>query len=179
MNATDKLVETRYFLKQMENNIDDLKLFKYNLSAFLSASRSVTWHLQKEFSGNKNFELWYDIKQLQMSKDPLFVFFKDTRNFVVKECEASIIGHHKASFSLNIGLTDKVELEVKRGNGKTIEKIEVSNSSSNDKKQEKESSIDRRWFFIDYFGKEQEVIPLCHEYVKGLEDLLEEAHKNI
>jgi len=33
--------------------------------------------------------------------------------------------------------------------------------------------------FIDYFGKEQEVIPLCHEYVKGLEDLLEEAHKNI
>ena len=65
MNALEKLNEAAYFLELMQKNIDDLDKFKYNLSAFLSAGRSVTYYLQKEFKENSRFNEWYELKQIE------------------------------------------------------------------------------------------------------------------
>ncbi|MBI4170855.1 MAG: hypothetical protein HY514_04115, partial [Candidatus Aenigmarchaeota archaeon] len=48
-----KLNEAKFFLKKMveaEKNLDE---FPYYTSAFISATRSITWALEKEFSKNK------------------------------------------------------------------------------------------------------------------------------
>lgn len=176
MKAYDALDEAKYFLDMMKENIDDLNKFKYNLDAFIQTGRNVTFHLQREFKKNPEFNSWYVIEQENMSKDPLFCFFTKTRNFVVKEEQITVKGHHELSFSLNAFLATKYEIELENANG-TKQKI----ISSEPKPQEKiqTSNIKRRWYFTNFYGKEAEVIPLCLEYIKRLESLLKEAEKNI
>jgi len=55
-DTRQKLEEAKYF-------------FKYNLSAFLSAARSVTLIMQKEFGKVSDFKDWYTEKQSMMRSD--------------------------------------------------------------------------------------------------------------
>ena len=64
-----------YFLAQMEEKQAEQGPFKYRLSAFLSAARSVTFYVQKEFKHTPGFEEWYAQKQEEMRADPAMRFF--------------------------------------------------------------------------------------------------------
>ena len=59
----DKLQEAKFFFEQMSNYQINRSGFKYNLSAFLSAFRSITYLMQKEYSKIQDFENWYQGKQ--------------------------------------------------------------------------------------------------------------------
>lgn len=48
MNERYKIGEAKYFLARMEESIRDRMAFRYNLSAFLSAARSVTQYAYEE-----------------------------------------------------------------------------------------------------------------------------------
>jgi hypothetical protein len=67
--AGDKLLEAQYFLKQMKLVYQDDDEFRYNLSAFLSAIRSVTWHMQKQYERVQKFKRWYEAKRSEMKSD--------------------------------------------------------------------------------------------------------------
>jgi hypothetical protein len=54
----DKLEESKYFLARARENVYDPTQFRFNLSALLSAGRSVTWVMMKEFSGHEGFGNW-------------------------------------------------------------------------------------------------------------------------
>jgi hypothetical protein len=70
MSATrGKLQEAKYFLQRMEEVQADRAAFKYNLSAFLSAGRSVSFYMQKEFKRTPGFEEWYAAEQGKMRRD--------------------------------------------------------------------------------------------------------------
>jgi len=59
MKAWDKYSEAKYFLEKMKENISNPDVFRYNLSAFLAAARSITFVLQKEFKNKKEgFNEW-------------------------------------------------------------------------------------------------------------------------
>ena len=47
-NTEDKLSEAKYFLERMKEHVMDREAFRYNLSAFLTAFRSVTFIMRKE-----------------------------------------------------------------------------------------------------------------------------------
>lgn len=83
-DARRKLNEARYFLSMMERTKGE-EAFFYNLSAFLSAARSVTFVLQKEFNDGSEFVKWYADEREGMRKNPLFELIRDARNFVLKE----------------------------------------------------------------------------------------------
>ncbi len=51
-----KLREARYFAEQLATTQSSTDVFSFNLSAFLSAGRSVTFVLAKEFSG---YDEWF------------------------------------------------------------------------------------------------------------------------
>lgn len=91
-----KLEESRYFLARTRENINNPEYFSFNLSAFLSSSRSVTWVMQKEFLGSNGFDKWYENKQRQMDHE--FKFFKDERNVTVKE--RTIMPNKKVSVNI-------------------------------------------------------------------------------
>lgn len=58
-----KLEEAVYFFEELKRNIEDDRIFSFNLSAFVAAARSVTLLMQKEFKHTPKFEDWYTNKQ--------------------------------------------------------------------------------------------------------------------
>jgi hypothetical protein len=59
MNERYKIGEARFFLARMEESVHDGEAFRYYLSAFLSAARSVTQYAREE-SRSKSRQKWYD-----------------------------------------------------------------------------------------------------------------------
>jgi hypothetical protein len=79
----ERLLEAHYFVDQMEAAGMGLEV-GYNLNAFLSASRAVTFLLQKEMSRVPGFSAWWVDRQLEMRADRAMRFFVELRNFSQK-----------------------------------------------------------------------------------------------
>lgn len=88
-----KVREAEYFLSIMKTKqvFKDDNTFAYNLSAFLSAARSITWYMQKQYKHRQNFDEWHRQKQIKMSADPELHYLKKARNEDVKT-EAILTG---------------------------------------------------------------------------------------
>lgn len=80
MSAFDKVLEAKYFLDRMRLNTANPPVFKFNLSAFVSAARSVTLHLQKEATWKPEHEKWYEDHRDELATDATCRFFKELRN---------------------------------------------------------------------------------------------------
>ena len=77
MHELYKLKEAHYFLKRMSLEHDDPTNFRFELSAFLGAARSVLQYALKEAQSRSGGEQWY---QQAITGDPLFTFFKNQRD---------------------------------------------------------------------------------------------------
>ena len=88
-HPVEKLLEAEYFLGRL-TCAHDLR-FQFELNAFLSASRSVTFVLQKALSHVGSFEEWYGSKQAEMRKDAAMRFFLTLRNISQKEGPVSFV----------------------------------------------------------------------------------------
>jgi hypothetical protein len=64
----------------------------YDLNAFLSAARSVTFLLQKEFSKVDGFEPWWARERVHLADDPAARFFLELRNYSQKEGRVALVG---------------------------------------------------------------------------------------
>jgi hypothetical protein len=87
-----KVAEAEYFLDKMENSGFDNFEFQCNLSAFLSASRSVTFTLQAVMRHIAGFNEWYESARATLVNSVLARFFVDLRNRVTKIGDLGIIG---------------------------------------------------------------------------------------
>ena len=61
LSVEDKILEANYFAIRLNSLHGDA--FTYELNAFLSAARSVTFYLQKEMAGIPLFEDWWASRQ--------------------------------------------------------------------------------------------------------------------
>ena len=87
-----KLREARYFLEQVQktyreylkNDIDKNRdIFLFNLGAFFSAARSITYYMQIQYAEKDEFWEWYCPQQRKMKEDREMRFLKDLRvNFI-------------------------------------------------------------------------------------------------
>jgi hypothetical protein len=82
MHEADKLEEAEYFLKQMASIGEDRKANRHNLSAFLSAGRSVLQFARKEATSKPGGNAWYDT---QVAANPVVIFFRDRRDVSIHE----------------------------------------------------------------------------------------------
>ena len=64
-----KLNESGYFLDMARKSSQEDEIFSFNLSAFLSAARSITFFMQKQYNDCSWFEAWYCIKRREISGD--------------------------------------------------------------------------------------------------------------
>jgi len=76
MHEKIKLLEAEDFLNRMIGKQDDYFKFTHNLSAFLSATRTVMYYMLEELKGTKN-QAWLDKK---MNRSDILKFFKYTRD---------------------------------------------------------------------------------------------------
>ena len=85
-----KLLEANYFANHLRHLEGDS--FFYELSAFLSAARSVTFYVQKEMDDVPEFDAWWKEQQDLMRSDPAMKFFVDLRNISLKEQQIRMVG---------------------------------------------------------------------------------------
>ena len=87
MNTTKfKVEEAEYFLSMMKQTIDDeSNNFIFNLNAFLSSARSITFFMQKQYDKKDGFKKWYSTKQEKMMEDPDLKFNVRARNQISHE----------------------------------------------------------------------------------------------
>lgn len=84
-NTRRKFNEAAHFLKQMKATTNDKDVFQHNLSAFLSAFRSITLFMQKEYAHTPNFATWYARQQATMRADSILSFFNSQRALTIHE----------------------------------------------------------------------------------------------
>jgi hypothetical protein len=63
VTARQKFSEAAYFYNCMLPHRTNPVVFPYYLSAFVSALRSVTYYLQKQYAHDERFKEWYAQKQ--------------------------------------------------------------------------------------------------------------------
>jgi hypothetical protein len=84
-----KLIEATYFLDnaceayqtyKAASTDENRDILLFNLSAYFSAVRSITWYMQKQYKHNPGFDDWYSQKQEIMKGDIELVFQKKVRD---------------------------------------------------------------------------------------------------
>lgn len=80
VTARQKFDEAAYFYNGMLAHRTNSVIFPYYLSAFVSALRSVTYYMQKQYAHDPRFEEWYAKKQSEMRSDPVLKLLHDKRN---------------------------------------------------------------------------------------------------
>lgn len=82
--VASKVGEADYFLDQLKACPPTNCEFNYIFSAFVSASRSITFSLQYVMKEYPGFTEWYEIRQRQLKKSELARFFVEFRNIALK-----------------------------------------------------------------------------------------------
>ena len=91
----ERLLECEYFIRQLSRTRGDL--FRFNLNAFLSSSRAVTFLIQKELSKVADFQRWWATQPAAMKSDLAMRYFLELRNFSQKEGRVSLVGYSVGS----------------------------------------------------------------------------------
>ncbi len=170
-NTRDKLKEAKYFLERMGQCQSDRNAFRYNLSAFLSAARSVTLFMQTEFNHAVGFNDWYSTKQHDMATDKVMKLMNEKRTVTVHQEPVRPHAHVNASFSEPIGIGESVSVVLTRADG-TIERRESEPAEPITPTQSK-ATTEWRWFFDEF--PEKDIVSLCQEHIKRLNDLVAEC----
>lgn len=121
MNEDLKLREARYFLRRMNEVLGEPEEFQFNLSAFLSAARSVSQYVHKEASHAAGGQKWYDDR---VSQEPLVLFFKTERDSNVHVRPVPLDGNVDVFASDGGHLTEHAIVEKRDAAGRLIEVVE-------------------------------------------------------
>lgn len=171
----NKLNEARYFLNQMKMALSNPEILGYNLSAFVSAARSVTLVMQKECRGYLRFKRWYESKQKEMKNDSIFNFFNKLRRYTIHI--NSIRMKREISVHINeppISVFESITVKVTR-NGKVLQ---YSSSPLTDSTLPKRGSNvgSTQEIKMHFEEKPQEDgIELCERHLKRIEQLVAEC----
>lgn len=160
-----KIQEAKYFLNQMEKFFENDDIFDYTLSAFLSATRNITFHMQKQYKHQKDFAKWYCQNQIEMSADKELEYLKKARNKDVHVEKIQTGATRQNSISGNAFI-------VKKGvkNKKSLKRDDQSLIQSKTKTV--------RRFFLKV-GNENKVgvVPFCERQMNKLTKLVDECEK--
>src|SRR5215207_3942563 len=186
--AREKLLEAQYFLQRMRENSSDRDAFKYNLSAFLSAARSVRWYLYREHENKPNFKQWWNSKEqwaglkkdqnLSDITDPVRaanVFFDMTRNLTIHERSVRPRAKVDVEMTAQSTVIPSMEYVVIRADG-TRDRGEANDPDppAVHKRADTEPTVEWRWYFegLPPVVEENDVITLSEEHLGRLKALL-------
>jgi hypothetical protein len=187
-----KFEEAQHFFEQMKKNIEDDKLFGFNLSAFLTAARSITFFMQNEFRSKTGFMNWYENKQKLMGRECSFKFVNEMRRATVHV--KRVMSDKKVSVTISetpIQVADSVSVRVIR-DGKIVEE----HPSKDSKKTKTITSIksliqsasapfqrsnnNREGRNVSRFFKEdpnEDPIRKCEKYIQKLRNIVDECEQ--
>ena len=95
-----KAREAEFHLRQAKEHYQSDDHFAFYLSAFLSAARSITFHMQKQYGKKEGFPEWYCVEKIKMVADSNLKYLNDAR---VEDVHRSPV-HTGATRSISVGL---------------------------------------------------------------------------
>jgi hypothetical protein len=176
--ARQKLAEASYFLakmKEMSAPPPRPEEFGYNLSAFVSAARSVTLFMQVEFSHIDGFQAWWSVKQDAMKVDPEMALLNAQRVLTIHT------NNLKPSQSVIIEVPGTVVVSV----GKHGPAIHIVDEAGNDVEASGVGTsqvLVRARTHIEYLFQEvpnKDVLSICNDHVAKLERLVNDCESRI
>jgi hypothetical protein len=202
-NAREKLGEAKYFLDRMRESQPDGTAFKYNLSAFLSAARSVRNFLRAEYENVPGFMQWWEskrawvgikkgretasyeevLRKISKISDPVQAanaFFDETRNVTIHQRSVEPRAHVNVELSAPLRLGATLTAVIVRAEGTTEERPNLGETeppAAVPETAESEPTVEWRWYFLDLppAAEEKDVVALSEEHVARLERLVSEA----
>jgi len=169
-NTKEKLLEAKYFLKCMIENRAERDAFKFNLSAFLSTFRSVTWIMQKEFHDCPGFPNWYKTQQEKMRADHRMKFLHTKRNVTIKEQTIEPRGHVEVNLTLQM-LSPSVSLTVTAPDGTVVERYDQTPSEP----AKTETTVQWHWYFKEF--PDIDVVAVCQECLDKLKAIVSDCEQ--
>jgi hypothetical protein len=167
MREGKKLAEAEYFLSRMKDTLEDRIPFMHNLSAFLTAARSVLQYAHAEARTKPGGQGWYDA-QVRGSKN--VGFLKDRRDLNIHvqpvDVKADIDIHVAEDHSIRV--TESVTIEISEG-GKIIGRHHsesVAAEPAGDTTA-RPATISTIYKFTDWNGPE-DLLTLCQQYLDDL-----------
>ena len=173
-NTKQKLLEAKYFLERMIENQAERDAFKYNLSAFLAAFRSVTMIMQKEFNRVAGFTDWYRVQQEKMKADDKMKLLNTKRTMTIHQQLVQPRAHVNVGITEHITLTDSVSVIVTRADG-TRERYDSALPKPQANPAKTETTIQWRWYFDEIF--DIDVVTVCQECMTELEAIVSECEQ--
>ena len=80
-----KLSDAKTQLLLALDNFRDPSVLRSCINAFIASARSVTFTMQNESRGSEKFDVWYKLKQEEMSANPMRRFFTQQRNVSIHQ----------------------------------------------------------------------------------------------
>lgn len=171
MNENKKIQEAEYFLSKMSETINERESFNFNLSAFLSAARSVLQYALKEAYCRLNGQSWYDSA---VQNRPVIRFFKDKRDVNIHEEPIKPSAEIHAEITETIFLSDSVSITITDKNGNISDKEIVPRPEPTRKIKSDKSTVNCRYLFRDWSGTE-DVADLSLQYIKELKEIVSDG----
>lgn len=182
METEKKVEEAEYFFNQMKENLDNPKVLGFNLSAFINASRSITFFMQKEHAANPRFKPWYESKQNEMKEDTICKFIKELRTANIHFESPKTSRDITVPLTDSMSVSDSISVKVIRNGrviqdspSKTTETKKSDTMNLNTKKTNPKSTINIKMYFKE--KPEEDGISLCESYLSKMKNLVSELSK--
>ena len=172
MNEKEKLEEARYFYSRIQAEVDDPKSYQYNLSAFLSAARSVLQYACKEAKNKSGGQAWYDNR---ISNSSILPFFKCKRNVNIHTEPVKPRKDYKVSRKATLHFSSSLSMKLK-DKGNVIDQRCIKEAKPTHEPPTDSTSVEIRYRFSDWSGSE-DVTELSQKYLDELEDVVDDGIK--
>lgn len=173
MYEESKLKEARYFYSRMVSEIDNRNNLPFDLSAFLSAARSVLQYTLKEAQTKSGGQQWYD-NHITSSK--VLAFFKDKRDINVHTQPIQVNQHTSIQLTEVVRISESIHIKKFDQTGRLIGEYS-SEPSEPPAAPEIPPNVTHRFTFPDWSGTE-DVLQLCHLYLKELQCVVKDGQNN-
>lgn len=197
IEAQEYLNKAHFFSdKAVAVETQDRTQFTYFFETAIVWARSVTFVLQRQYSGTPGFEDWYKGQQSALGSDPLAKFFVNQRNFVLKQRSVSMrkVVTLKAHVVVGVRVTATVTVtrgswrsklrylrqdslaNVKQRIGKIRRRLRRRKLRKPKREPTSDAAADRIYFVEEPWNKEPAII-LLNRYLDLLHLLVDNAVK--
>jgi hypothetical protein len=182
-DTCEKLNEAKYFLCQMESNLENPDRFRWNLSAFISAARSTTMVMGVEMAHAPDFSdyLPAKIQEANTRTNGLMKYFHEQRRLTVHI--RPIRPSRFISVELNLTLDLNVNAPVVfTGTGGTLSTTKAEAEQALEQmikieKISKDEVVTRQYFFDDI--KDRDIVTLSRQYYSEVEKIVRDFRDRV
>lgn len=182
------LEKAQYFLHQMIATVDNQKYFLFNLDAFASAGRSVTFVMRSAYKIKEDSDTprwrWYKENVIDaLDNEEIPKFFKEYRNMSVKENKSPIdiftviIKDVVFKYNINGEANEKedegLEEQGSDDNEEPSEKAAPKTTTTKNPAAQEDPTVKKVWYFPE--NTRRYVIKSCEQYFLRLSGLVEEC----